>query len=109
MNKKYTIILISLLTGVANAAEITSTGTINQLQNYEGHDGPLIILSNMVPTSGSCPRNDYYILPLTHKYMAQNYTLLLSAQMAGKSVSVTVESGDCVQGLPRIKHLRIHN
>ena len=63
----------------------------------------------MTATVGSCVRNDYYMLPLTHKFMAQNYALLLSSKMAGKAVSITVDSGDCPQGLPRIKHLKIED
>ena len=106
---KCSIILISLLSYAVNAAELTSTGSINRLLNYEEHSGPLITLSNMAPTSGSCPRNDLYILPLTHKYIAQNYALLLSAKMTGKSVSITVDRGNCVEGFPRIKHLLVDN
>ena len=109
MFRMYSMVLILLLSGVANAVEIQSSGTINRLLNYEGHNGHLIVLSDMSPTSGSCPRNDYYILPLTHKYIDQNYALLLSAVMAGKPVSVTVDSGDCFENIPRIKHLLIDN
>lgn len=109
MIRIFVIFLFSLLSGVANAAFTTSTGTISLILNYEGHDGPLITLSNMASTSGYCPRNDLYILPLTHKFMSQNYALLLSAKMTGKSVTAEFESGDCVQGLPRIRHLHLRD
>lgn len=103
----YLIFLLLLLSGGVNAAVATATGTISSILTYEGHGGPLIALSDMTPTTGFCSRNDYYILPSTHKYMAQNYALLLGAKMAGQKVSITVDSVDCFEGFSRIRHINL--
>jgi hypothetical protein len=81
------------------------SGTINRLMNYEWHGGTLFVLSNMASTNGYCPRNDWYILPLAHKYFDQDYALLLAAKIANRPLSVVLEIGDCAQGLLRIRHV----
>lgn len=102
------IALVAMNATAALAADVTVTGNIVTIQNYEGHDGPLVALNNMTQTSGLCQRNDFYILPLNHQYAAQNYAMLLGAKIAGKTVNITVADGDCVQSLPRIKHISIN-
>jgi len=104
--KKYIAGAFALACANANA-EVQSYGAVNVIYNYEFHAGTLIVLSNMANTSGYCPRNDYYILPLTHKYYSQDYAMLLSAKMAGKSVGLVFEPGDCADGMPRIRHVLV--
>ena len=105
--RKASIFLAILLFSTASLAEMVVSGTITRLQNYEGHNGTLFVLSNMATTNGYCARNDWYILPLAHKYFDQDYALLLAAKIANRPVSVVLEIGDCVQGLPRIRHVYI--
>lgn len=111
MHKKLSLLLLLIFPIFANAAEITVSGKVIRILNYEGHQGPLAILDNMTVTNGLCLRNDYYILPLTHKYFKQNNDLLLAAKLTDKSVSITMDNGpsNCVDGFNRIKHLSIDN
>jgi hypothetical protein len=111
MHKKLLPLLLLIFPIAANAAETTVSGKVIRILNYEGHQGPLAILDNMTATNGLCPRNDYYILPLTHKYFKQNNDLLLAAKLTDKSVSITMDSGpaNCVDGFNKIKHLSIDN
>lgn len=101
--------LMCLMVSFSAYAEVTVTGTIGRLMNFEWHGGPLVTLSNMSPTAGLCPRNDYYILPLTHKYFAQDYALLLSAKIANRPVGIAFENGDCFDQMPRVRHIFIDN
>jgi hypothetical protein len=111
MHKKLLPLLLLIFPIAANAAETTVSGKVMRILNYEGHQGPLVIMENMTVTNGFCPRNDYYILPLTHKYFKQNNDLLLAAKLTDKSVSITMDNGpsNCVDGFNRIKHLSIDN
>jgi hypothetical protein len=114
MHKKLLLLLLLILPIFANAAEITVSGKVVRILNYEGHQGPLVIMENMTTTANAnsfCPRNDYYILPLTHKYFKQNNDLLLAAKLTDKSVSITMDSspGTCLDGFNKIKHLSIDN
>ena len=110
MNRIILIVML-FMAGIASAEaeELVGSGTVNMILNYEAHSGPLIILSNMQSTIGSCQRNDYYMLPLNHKYFSQNYALILSAKMAGKSLQIVVDRSDCIEGMPRVKHVLIEN
>jgi hypothetical protein len=91
------------------AAEINFTGKVLQIFNYEAHSGPLLQIDNMLPTLGLCARNDFYILPVTHKYYKENRELILAAKLANKTLLVLVDSSPatCVEGFNRIKHLSI--
>jgi hypothetical protein len=113
MYKKLAVLFLFLLAlpVVANAAEVTVSGRVIRILNYEAHQGPLFIIENMAVTTGFCPRNDLYILPLTHKYFKQNNDLLLAAKLTDKTVSIYVDSGPatCVDGFNRIKHLALDN
>jgi hypothetical protein len=111
MHKKLSLLLLLVSPIFANAAEITVSGKVVRIFNYEGHQGPLFVMENMTSTNGFCPRNDLYILPLTHKYFKQNNDLLLAAKLTDKNVSITMDSGPatCVEGFNKIKHLSLDN
>jgi hypothetical protein len=90
------------------------SGKVVRILNYEAHQGPLVIMENMTATANTssfCQRNDYYILPLTHKFFKQNNDLLLAAKLTDKSVSIGLDSGpaNCVDGFNKIKNLSIDN
>lgn len=96
-----------LVADVARAEQASGSGVVTRLLNYEGHSGSLVILSDMQATAGFCPRNDYYILSLNHnqRFVNANYAMILGAKLSGKPIVLAVERGDCVEGLPRIKHV----
>lgn len=105
---KYVLgVVLTVNCAASVATTLQSTGTISKLSNFEAHGGPIVQLNDMSKTSGSCTRNDFFILETTHKFYDQNYSLLLAAKMAGKEVTVTVDNGDCVENMPRLKHLYI--
>jgi hypothetical protein len=52
MHKKLSLLLLLLFPIVANAVEITVSGKVIRILNYEGHQGPLAILDNMTATNG---------------------------------------------------------
>jgi hypothetical protein len=111
MHKKLSLLLLLIFPIFANAAEITVRGKVLIIFNHEIHQGPLFVIEYMTTTNGFCPRNDLYILPLTHKYFKQNNDLLLAAKLTDKSVSITMDSSPstCVDGFNKIKHLSIDN
>ena len=99
------LVLMATTSLALSADAIRSEGSIIRLVNFEGHVGTLVRLSNMTTTEGSCPRNDFYILEETHKFYEQNYSALLAYKLADKEVAIVVDEGDCIQNLPRLKHL----
>jgi hypothetical protein len=114
MHKKLALLLLLTFPIFSDATEIAVSGKVVRILNYEGHQGPLVIMENMTTTTGLCQRNDYYILPLAHKYFKQNNDLLLAAKLTDKSVTIGVDSdpanpANCVDGFNRIKHVSIDN
>ena len=103
----FTALLFLSLPGVAASSNVPIVGKILMLTNYEQHQGTILALDDMSASEGSCVRNDFLILPLEHKYFDQNYSLLLAAKMADKEVRVLFDFGDCVDSLPRVKHLSL--
>ena len=89
------------------SSTVESVGELVRLTNYEGHQGPIFALDDMSSSEGSCSRNDFFILPFGHKFFEENYSLLLAAKLAGKSVRVQFEMHDCVDSVPRLKHLSL--
>ncbi|NOS74388.1 MAG: hypothetical protein HOP36_07595 [Methyloglobulus sp.] len=107
---KFSVFLLLCFSASAHTgSQVGIRGNIKILLNYEGHNGPLIQLSDMSVTNGFCPRNDYYILPKNHQYFRENYAVLLSAKLTGTPVSFVFTPGDCTDGLPRIAHLALEN
>ncbi|GAB2504021.1 hypothetical protein [Microbulbifer agarilyticus] len=90
-----------------SASTIGVVGQVQLLTNYEGHQGTIFTIYDMSKLEGACERSDYFILPLEHKYFDQNYSLLLSAKVAEREVRIMFEIGDCVDSLPRVKHLSL--
>lgn len=102
--------LFALGASSASAVELTVFGKVIEVFTHEAHSGPLVRFdaARMVPTAGICPRNEYYSLPLTHKFYSQNYQMLLAAKLSDKTIYITVDNpGNCVEGFNRIKHLSI--
>lgn len=87
---------------IANADGHVAAGDVNVILLYEGHTGVLVKHSNLADPD-NCGRSDYFILPDSHSHFKEAYSLLLSAQMAGKKVGFTVSG--CHQGIPAIKHI----
>lgn len=81
-----------------------SAGNVTLILLYEGHSGVLVKHTNLADPD-NCGRGDYFILPDSHSHFKEAYSLMLSAQMAGKKVGFTVSG--CHQGIPAIKHITI--
>ncbi|MCG7588007.1 hypothetical protein [Photobacterium sp. OFAV2-7] len=107
MTRFLAICLLSLLPTTAIAQVGDVTGKITRITNWEGHKGSLIGFSDMSPANSFCPRNDYFILPADHDFHDQNYSLLLAAFMSNKSVTISVSQGDCLDEMPRVRHIWI--
>ena len=91
----------------SSAADVSVSTPITRILNYEGHSGTLYVPENASSTNGFCPRNDFYILPLSHQYYTQNYSLLLAAKLAGKKVVLVLSNGNCVENMPKILHVSL--
>jgi len=103
--------LALLLVTPAYADYIAVTGKIDLIQNWEGHSGTLIRMVDRSKTIGVCERNDWYILPNSHKYADKNYSILLAAKMASADVTLHVQdaaSAVCVEMFPRIYHVTLN-
>ena len=100
-------VFILLFSSAALSENVLAVGKITLLTNYEGHQGTIFTLDDMTKSEGSCSRNDFFILPLDHKYFDQNYSMLLAAMLASREVRVLFDMQDCVDSLPRLKHLSI--
>ena len=101
------VAMLLFLASPARAELLTGSGKVKVLLHWEGHSGPLLTLGQMQATEGSCPRNDYYMLPRNHSFFNVDYALILGAMLAGKPIGVLIERGDCVEGLPRISHVYV--
>jgi len=107
MKKAIVIGMATLLSNPLFAQQGEVTGNISRINNYEGHSGPLVGFQDMSNTNGFCERNDYFILPEGHDFYEQNYSLLLASMMANKQVTIGVFKGDCIEGMPRVRHVLI--
>ncbi len=94
--------LCTLSTFVFAAGGSTSTGEVTAITIYKGHTGILVNHTVQIDPD-NCGRKDYYILPDTHPYFKEAYSLLLASRMAGQKVILVVEG--CHQGIPAIKHI----
>ena len=103
----YVLLAFFISVSSAMASQVSLTTNIVRILNYEGHSGTLLTAEGTTATNGFCPRNDYYILPLTHQYYSQNYSLLLGAKLAGKKVTLILSSGNCVENMPKIMHIHL--
>lgn len=104
---KNIVLLTSLLiAGHSYATDIEVVGKITHINNWEGIPGTLITIENKEKTSGYCSRNDEYILPTNHPFYQQNFSMLLASQMAGKSIGLRMKRDGCVNGFPRIYHVK---
>ncbi|ELB2153835.1 hypothetical protein QNZ88_004970 [Vibrio parahaemolyticus] len=101
------ILTLSLTTFSTFASDITVFGKIKWINNWQGHSGFLVALENMTPTEGICKRNDQYILPQNHQFAKENFSMLLSSRIADKPVTLVISSGECLEGFPKIAHIRI--
>lgn len=99
--------LVFVLIMVSNAAFAYQSikAKITVIQTWSGHDGPLIRLGDHSKSAGFCTRNDWYILPKTHQFYDENFSMLLAAKLADTPVTIKVDSGACVQNMPQIIHL----
>ncbi|WP_325892213.1 hypothetical protein [Grimontia sp. NTOU-MAR1] len=108
MTKVFLTLFLLFLPTTTSAKNIHVTGELTTVLNWEGHNGHLIKTSNMQSTAGICPRNDFYILHQNHQFIKENYSLLLSARVSGKPITIIVSddaSNKCEDGFPRIFHL----
>lgn len=80
------------------------TGEIGNLYFHAGHSG-LLIKHDHLADPDNCGRADWFILPNTHPHAEKIYSLLLSAQIANKKVSLFVSG--CHEGIPAIKHIAL--
>ena len=106
----YAYFLALVLSGNVMADILSVNGKVTVINNWEGHSGNLIKLSDMSVTSGLCSRNDFYILDKGHAFHADNYALLLSARVSEKFVSVQFSKmaiNKCLEGFPRIVHMQL--
>ena len=101
------LLLILLVFGSAAHATLNAFGEVTILEMWEGHSGPLVELSNMSTTAGECPRNDLYILVPGHAHFEEIFSMLLSARVAGSNVRLYFLPGVCVEGFPRISHIKL--
>ncbi len=105
---KFIIVFLTIIfVANAHAGYKTVTGKITRIQNWEGHGGPLIRMSDMSSTNGLCSRNDSYILPLTHKFFKENFSMLLASKMSDKEVTLFLPDTSCSEGFPRISNMQI--
>ena len=101
-NQLFAVSLSTLSTVVLAAGGSTSSGEITAITIYKGHTGILINHTEQIDPD-ACGRKDYYILPDTHPYFKEAYSLLLASRMAGKKIVLVTEG--CHQGIPAIKHV----
>lgn len=103
----YTIIALVCLGlmsfSAISAAQGASEGKINTVYFYTGHVGVLIKQDGMRDLA-NCGRGDYYILDRDHQFFEEVYSLILAAHHSETRVNIT--AADCLQGLPRIKHIK---
>ncbi len=103
------VVIATCFSSNAFAAYLTVSGEVTMINNWEGHNGHLIRLSNMSSSSELCPRNDYYILHKDHMFVKENYSLLLSARVSGKPVIIQLSdsaTNKCEDNFPRIFHIQ---
>lgn len=83
-------------------AQVSSTGLITGIRTGWGDDYFAVILSSPVLNPAGCAAPDGYIshvsMPGYHTY----YSAVLSAYEKGRSVSVVVNSTQCIAGRPAI-------
>ena len=99
--KKCVAIVLLGCSSFAFAAGETA-GKIETILIYQGHTGLLIKLSNMI-NPDACARIDWFILPKTHVYYKEIYSLLLATNYADKSI--TIDVAGCDQGFPVITNV----
>lgn len=93
-----------IICSAVSADGYISAGEVNAIYFHASHTGVVIKHDNLADPD-NCGRSDYFILPNSHASSDKIYSLLLSAQIANKSVSMTVSG--CHEGLPAIKHIRL--
>ena len=80
------------------------TSNIKHILYYEGHVGVLIITEAALINPDACERGgQYYILRNSHPLYKEMTALLLSAQMSGQPLALSVNG--CVQGLPSVVNI----
>lgn len=112
MKKLLALLLCGLMHTAANAAMVNVTGKIQMLNSWERHGGLLVKMKaeDMRKTEGMCERNDYYILVNAHRYMERNFSMMLSARIAEKPITLRFSddaTNKCVERFPRIFHIAL--
>ena len=102
--------LLLLFSSQVFADYINVTGNVKLINNWEGHNGHLIKLSDMSLTNGLCERNDHYILHKNHMFLKENFSMLLTARVSGMPVTIRFSdsaSNKCEDKFPRIFHIQL--
>lgn len=105
MKQLIVIILLLSSNSILAVDYIVVSGKVSKLRNWSNHAGTLVYMHDMSSTSSVCARNDSYILPKLHSHFNENYSLLLAARMADKTVTLRFKVGDCSESFPRIVHM----
>lgn len=75
---------------------------VTMFHYFKGHTG-LLIRQPSIINPDTCPRNDFYILPMDHRNYNEMVAMIMVSHLKGQPLSFGVEG--CTEGFPTIAHL----